>query len=158
MWNDLKEFALRGNVVDLAIGIIIGSAFTTIVRSLVDDILMPAIGLLLGDVNFADLFILLEPGDPTGPYTTLEAAQAAGAVTINYGIFINNVITFLIVALVTFFLVRGMNRLYLASQEGEQPKEEEPTTKTCPYCQETIPIKATRCPQCTSQLEGQSKG
>lgn len=152
MLKEFREFALRGSVVDLAIGIIIGSAFTTIVNSLVNDILMPPIGLLLGDVNFADLFVVLRPGaEASGPYANLAAAQAAGAVTLNYGQFINNIIVFLIVAFATFMLVRGMNRLYMAKQRGEV--EEEPTTKICTYCAEIIPVKATRCPHCTSQLE-----
>ena len=152
MWNDFKDFALRGNVVDLAIGIIIGSAFTTIVKSLVDDIIMPPIGLLLGNVNFADLYLVLKPGETPGPYSNLAKAQEAGAVTINYGVFVNNLIAFLIVAIVTFLIVRGMNRLYLASQSGEE-EATAPTTKSCDYCMETIPVQAVRCPFCTSHLE-----
>jgi large conductance mechanosensitive channel len=151
MWKEFREFALRGSVVDLAIGIIIGSAFTTIINSLVNDILMPPIGLLLGGVDFSDLLVVLQQGAPAGPYPSLAAAQAAGAVTLNYGLFINNIIVFLIVAFATFLLVRGMNRLYLDKQRGEV--DEEPTTKTCPYCAETIPVMASRCPRCTSQLE-----
>lgn len=154
MWKGFKEFALRGNVIDLAIGIIIGSAFTTIVQSLVNDIIMPPIGLLLGNVEFSDFFVLLRIGDPAGPYRTLEQAQAAGAVTINYGLFINTVVVFLIVALTTFLIVRSMNRLYAESQRGKLEEEEEaPTTKACDYCKETIPIEAVRCPHCTSHLE-----
>jgi large conductance mechanosensitive channel len=154
MWKDFKEFALRGNVIDLAIGIIIGSAFTTIVQSLVNDIIMPPIGLLLGGVEFSDFYWLLQQGQSPGPYATLEDAQAAGAVTINYGLFINNVIVFLIVALATFLIVRSMNRLYATTQRGKLEEEEEaPTTKACDYCKEMIPIEAVRCPHCTSHLE-----
>jgi large conductance mechanosensitive channel len=147
MRKEFKEFALQGNVVDMAVGIIIGAAFGTIIKSLVDDVIMPPIGLLLGGVDFADLFVLLKAGTPAAPYASLADAQAAGAVTINYGVFINVVISFLIVALVIFFLIRMMNRL---RREEEAP--EEPTTKECPYCLSTIPIKATRCAFCTSQL------
>lgn len=154
MWQEFKEFALRGNVMDLAIGIIIGSAFTTVVQSLVDDVLMPPIGLLLGNVDFADLFLVLDQGVPPGPYQTLAAAQAAGAVTVNYGVFINNIVAFLIVALATFLIVRSINRLYLEKQAEEKEKPEEPATKTCPYCKETIAIKASRCAYCTAYLEG----
>lgn len=153
MWKDFKEFALRGNVIDLAIGIIIGSAFTTIVKSLVDDIIMPPVGLLLGNTDFSSFYWLLKQGTPPGPYESLAKAQEASAVTINYGVFINNVIVFLIVAIVTFLIVRGMNRLYLESQEKEEKVEEAPTTKTCDYCKEVIPIEAVRCPHCTSHLE-----
>ncbi len=154
MWKDFKEFALRGNVVDLAIGIIIGSAFTTIVRSMVDDIIMPPIGMLLGNVDFSDFFVVLKPGESPGPYDTLAKAKEVGAVTINYGVFINNVLIFLIVAIVTFLIVRGMNRLYLQAQKEGEQVEEAPTTKTCDYCKETIPLGAIRCPHCTSRLEG----
>ncbi|MGD1993261.1 MAG: large-conductance mechanosensitive channel protein MscL [Anaerolineae bacterium] len=152
MWKDFREFAMRGNVIDLAIGIIIGSAFTTVVSSLVNDLLMPPIGLLLGNVDFAQLFAVIKAGDPTGPYTTLAAAQEAGAVTLNYGLFINNVITFLIVAFATFLIVRAMNKLYLEKQREETAEPAEPTTKTCPYCKETIAIEAVRCSFCTSEL------
>lgn len=152
MWKEFKEFALRGNVVDLAVGFILGSAFTTIVQSLVNDIIMPPIGLLFGDVDFSNLFWVLKPGEMPGPYSQLSVAQEAGAVTINYGIFINNLISFLIVALVMFFLIRGMNNLYLMRQRGEPIAEEKPTTKPCPYCKETIAIDATRCSHCTSEI------
>ena len=149
MLKEFKEFALRGNVVDMAVGIIIGAAFASIVTSLVNDVIMPPIGLLLGGVDFANFFILLKEGAPAGPYAALADAQAAGAVTINYGAFINTVISFLIVAFVIFLLIRNINRM---KREEEAPPAE-PTTKECPYCLSTIPINATRCPQCTSQLE-----
>ena len=148
MLKEFKEFALRGNVIDMAIGIIIGAAFGTIVSSLVSDIIMPPIGLILGGVDFANFFALLKAGSPPGPYTSLADAQAAGAVTINYGVFINSVISFLIVAFVMFLLIRGINRL----QKEEEASPAEPTTKECPYCLSTIPIKATRCAHCTSEL------
>jgi len=148
MLKEFKEFVLRGNVVDMAVGIIIGAAFGTIVTSLVNDVIMPPIGLLLGGVDFSNLFVLLKAGSPAAPYASLADAQAAGAVTINYGVFINAVISFLIVAFVIFLLIRSINRL---RREEEAPPAE-PTTKECPYCLSTIPIKATRCAHCTSEL------
>ncbi len=148
MFKEFKEFALRGNVMDMAVGIIIGAAFGTIISSLVSDVIMPPIGLLLGGVDFANLFILLKAGDPAGPYAALADAQGAGAVTVNYGLFINTVISFLIVAFVMFLIIRAMNQ---AKKEEEAPPAE-PTTKECPYCLSTVPIKATRCPHCTSEL------
>jgi large conductance mechanosensitive channel len=151
MWNEFRKFIMRGNVIDLAVGLIIGAAFGAIVSSLVDDIIMPPIGLLLGNVNFNDLLIVLKPGDPPPPYLTLEAAQAAGAVTINYGRFLNQVITFLVVGVAVFFLVRAVNRMY--DLVRARPEKVDPTTKECPYCAQVIPVKASRCPFCTSQLE-----
>ncbi len=148
MLKEFKEFALRGNVIDMAVGIIIGGAFGTIVKSLVNDVIMPPTGLLLGGVDFANLFALLKAGSPAGPYASLADAQAAGAVTVNYGMFINNVISFAIVALVMFLLIRGMNRI----KKEEKVPPVEPTTKECPHCVSTIPIKATRCAHCTSEL------
>ncbi len=148
MLKEFKEFTLRGNVVDMAVGIIVGAAFGTIVKSLVDDVIMPPIGLLLGGVDFANLFALLKAGSPPGPYVSLADAQAAGAVTINYGVFINAIISFLIVAFVMFLLIRGINRM----QKEEETPPAEPTTKECPYCLSTIPIKASRCAHCTSEL------
>lgn len=148
MLKEFKEFALRGNVIDMAVGIIIGGAFGTIVKSLVNDVIMPPIGLLLGGVDFANLFALLKAGSPAGPYAALAEAQEAGAVTINYGLFLNNVVSFLIVALVMFLLIRGMNRI----TKAQEAPPAEPTTKECPYCVSTIPIKATRCAHCTSEL------
>lgn len=148
MLREFKEFIMRGNVMDMAVGIIIGTAFVAIVNSLVNDIIMPPIGLLIGGVDFSNLYILIQDGVPGGPYASLSEAQAAGAVTINYGLFLNGLITFLIIALVVFLLIRGVNRLMI-SQEAPP---EEPTTKECPYCLSSIHIKATRCPQCTSQL------
>ena len=147
MLKEFKEFAMRGNVIDLAVGIIIGGAFGTIVKSLVDDVIMPPIGLALGNVDFADLFLLLKEGSKSAPpYATLAEAQAAGAVTVNYGLFVNAVITFLLVAFAVFLLVRAANRL----RPQEAPAA--PSTKECSYCRMAIPIGATRCPQCTSEL------
>jgi large conductance mechanosensitive channel len=148
MLKEFKEFAMRGNVVDMAVGIIIGAAFGTIVKSLVSDIIMPPIGLLLGDVDFTNIFAVLREGTAAGPYASLAEAQKAGAVTINYGVFVNTVISFVIVAFAVFFLIRSINRL----KRQEEVPSEEPTTKDCPYCLSTIPMKATRCPNCTSEL------
>ncbi len=150
MLKEFKEFAMRGNVVDMAVGIIIGAAFGTIVKSLVSDVIMPPIGLLLGNVDFANLFIILKSGaEVAGPYASLADAQAAGAVSLNYGTFINTIISFIIVAFAVFMLIRSINKL--KRKEEEPPAE--PTTKECPHCFSTIPIKATRCPMCTSELK-----
>jgi len=145
MLDEFKKFIVRGNVVDMAVGIIIGAAFATIVSSLVNDILMPPIGLLLGGVDFSNLFWVLEEGSPGGPYASLAAAQEAGAVSINYGVFINGVITFLIVAFVIFFLVRWVNSL---QKEEEAPA---PTTKKCPRCLMEIPLDASLCAYCGTE-------
>jgi large conductance mechanosensitive channel len=142
--KEFKEFIMRGNVLDMAIGIVIGVAFGKIVTSLVSDIIMPPIGLLLGGVNFSDLFINMSGVS----YASLEAAKAAGAPTINYGVFLNIIIDFIIVAFVIFLIVRLVNRL----QRRKEAEPEAPTTKECPFCITTIPLKATRCPSCTSQL------
>ncbi len=149
MLKEFKEFAMRGNVVDMAVGIIIGAAFGSIVSSLVSDVIMPPIGLILGNVDFSNLFIVLKSGSVAGPYSSLSAAQEAGAVTINYGVFLNTVLSFLIVAFAVFLLIRGINRL--KRKEEEPPAE--PTTKECPYCFTTIAIKAIRCPNCTTELK-----
>lgn len=152
MLKEFKEFAMRGNVVDMAVGIIIGGAFGTIVKSLVADVLMPPIGLLLGGVDFTNFFLTLKQGTTAGPYSTLAAAQETGAVVISYGVFLNAVISFLIVAFAVYLLIRGINRM----QREQEAPEPEPTTKECPFCISTIPIKATRCPNCTSELAGAS--
>lgn len=147
MLQEFKQFAMRGNVVDMAVGIIIGGAFGTIVKSLVDEVIMPPVGLLLGGVDFADLFVTLRDGAMAGPYSTLAAAREAGAVTLGYGLFINSVISFMIVAFAVFMLIKSINKL--------QPKVPEPEvaqTKECPFCYSTIPLQATRCPHCTSTL------
>jgi len=148
--KEFKEFVMRGNVVDMAVGIIIGGAFGTIVKSLVDDVLMPPVGLLLGGIDFSNFFVLLKEGaKAAGPYAALADAKTAGAVTINYGLFINGVISFLIVALAVFMLVRGINTL----RRKEEAAPAEPTTKECPFCMSQVAIKAVRCPHCTSELK-----
>lgn len=148
MLKEFKSFALRGNVVDLAVGIIMGTAFGAIVKSMVDDVIMPPIGLALGGIDFSNLYLKLKDGATPGPYESLAVAKESGAVAISYGVFINTVVSFVIVAFVMFMLVRSINAL---SAEEEAPPAE-PTTKDCPYCFSTIAIKATRCPNCTSEL------
>jgi large conductance mechanosensitive channel len=143
VFKEFKEFAMRGNVVDMAVGIIIGAAFGRIISSLVSDVIMPPLGLLLGKVDFSNLFFSISGQ----PYPTLAAARAAGAATINYGLFLNTILDFLIVAFVIFLLIRQINRW---SKPKAAPA---PTTKECPFCYSAIPIKATRCPNCTSELK-----
>lgn len=149
MLKEFKDFAVKGNVIDMAVGIIIGAAFGTIVSSLVNDILMPPLGMLLGNVDFSNIFLTIKDGATPGPYPTPGAANAAGAVTINFGVFINHIISFLIVAFAVFMLVRWVNRLKQAPVEVAPPA---PDTKVCPYCLSTISIKATKCAHCTSGL------
>jgi large conductance mechanosensitive channel len=144
MWKEFKEFVMRGNLLDMAIGIVLGVAFGAIITSLVNDIIMPPIGLLLGSVNFSNLFVSLNGQT----YPSLDAAKAAGAPTINYGVFINTLINFLIIAFVLFLIIRAINRM-----RRKQELLATPTTKECPYCHTQIPIPAIRCPHCTSQLE-----
>ncbi len=148
MIKEFKEFAVKGNVVDMAVGIIIGGAFGTIVKSLVADVIMPPIGMLLGNVDFSELFLVLKSGGTEGPYRTLAEAQAAGAVTINYGLFFNAVVSFVIVAFAVFMLIRSINKL---KREEEAPAAE-PTTRDCPFCCSSISLKASRCPHCTSEI------
>jgi large conductance mechanosensitive channel len=150
MLKEFREFAMRGNVVDMAVGIILGAAFGAIVKSVVDDVIMPPIGLLLGNVDFSDLFITLRQGAAAaGPYATLELAKKAGAVTLSYGAFFNTIISFIIVAFSVFLLVKGMNKL---KRQQEASPAAAPTTKECPHCLSSIPIKATKCAHCTSSL------
>jgi large conductance mechanosensitive channel len=147
MLKEFKEFAMKGNVLDMAVGIIIGAAFGPIVKSLVNDIIMPPIGLLLGNVDFTNIFAVLKEGSKAvGPYASVAAAQAAGAVTMNFGLFVNTIINFLIVSFAVFILVKNVNRF-------RKKEEEAPTKKDCPFCFSSIPIKATRCPSCTSELK-----
>ncbi len=149
MFKEFKEFAMRGSVMDMAVGIIIGAAFGTIVSSLVSDILMPPIGMLLGRVDFTNLYLVIASGTGQAPYASLAAAQQAGAVTLNYGLFINKIISFIIIAFALFLVIRGMNQM--KKKEAAVPAE--PTTKECPFCFTMIPIKAVRCPNCTSELK-----
>ncbi|PXF29015.1 mechanosensitive ion channel protein MscL [Pokkaliibacter plantistimulans] len=151
MLEEFKKFALRGNVVDMAVGIIIGGAFGTIVKSMVDDVLMPPIGMLLGNVDFSDLFVTLKPAAEGAHYATLAAAKAAGAVTLNVGLFINSVISFVIMAFALFMLIKAMNKLQESGKAEEAPAAA-PTTKECGFCCSAIPLKAIRCPCCTSEL------
>ena len=145
MLKEFKAFVMRGNVLDLAVALIIGAAFGTVVKSLVDDVIMPPIGLALGNVDFSNLFILIKAGPKAPPpYLTVTDAHAAGAVTVNYGQFINNLVTFLIVAFAVFLIVKAANRL-------KPPAA--PSTKDCPYCRMPIPVAAVRCPHCTSELK-----
>ena len=145
MFKEFKEFAMKGNVADMAVGIIIGAAFGAIVKSLVDDMLMPPLGMLLGGVDFTNFFLVLKEGTAPGPYASLADAKMAGAVTINYGLFVNSIVSFVIVAFAVFMLIRAMN-----ASRRQQPAAA--ATKECQFCASTIPIKASRCPQCTSQL------
>lgn len=146
MWKEFREFAVRGNMLDLAVGIVVGAAFGKIITSFVSDILMPPLGLLLGRVDFSNLFINLS----STAYNSLAEAKAAGAATLNYGIFINTVIDFVIVAFAIFVMVRGINRL------RREPPPAAPTTRSCPFCMTAIPLQASRCPACTSQVEPSS--
>jgi large conductance mechanosensitive channel len=150
MLKEFKEFAVRGNVVDMAVGIIIGGAFTGVVKTLVDEIVMPPIGLLTGSMDASDKFLLLNEGKTPPPYATLKAAKESGAVVVGYGSLINAVFSLFLVALVLFFVVKWINSLRTA------PPAAAPTTKPCPYCVSPVDLKATRCPHCTSQLEAVS--
>lgn len=149
MFKEFKEFAIKGNVVDMAVGIIIGAAFGAIVTSLVSDMIMPPIGLLLGNVDFSNLFFVLKEGPVAGPYSLLAEAQKAGAVTINYGLFLNKVTSFVIVAFSVFLLVKSINKL----RRQEKIPQTEPATKDCPFCFLAIPAKAVKCGHCTSNLK-----
>lgn len=148
MMKDFREFIMRGNVMDLAVGVIIGAAFGAIVNSLVNDVIMPPIGLALGNVDFTNLFVVMKEGAKApAPYATIAEAKAAGAVTLNYGTFFTHVVSFLILAFVVFMMVRAVNRL------KAPPAAAAPTTRDCPYCQMAIPIRATRCGHCTSEVK-----
>lgn len=149
MLKEFKEFAMRGNVMDMAVGIIIGAAFGAIVTSFVNDIVMPPIGLILGNVDFSNIFAVLKEGKVPGPYASVAAAKSAGAVTVNFGLFVNAIISFLIVAFSVFLMVRTMNRL----KRQKEITAPAPTTKDCPFCYSQIALKATRCPACTSELK-----
>lgn len=148
MLKEFREFVMRGNVLDMAVGIIVGGAFGTLVKSFVDDVLMPPIGLLLGGIDFSNFFVVMKSGGTPGPYATLAEAKAAGAVTMNYGLFMNGVIGLVIVASAVFLLVRSVNAMHRRAEAAPAA----PATKECRYCATAIPLRATRCPQCTSQL------
>ena len=148
-FKEFKDFISKGNVIDLAVGVIIGGAFSGIVNNLVTNIVTPAISLLTGKVSFTDLFIALDGGE----YATLAAAQEAGAATLNYGLFIQAVIDFIITAFVIFLLVKGINKIRSLGKKEEEVVEAAPTTKVCPFCKTEINIEATRCPNCTSEVE-----
>ena len=149
MLKGFRDFIMRGNVIDLAVAVIIGAAFTKVVNSLVDDIIMPVIGLALGKVDFTNAFVVLKEGTKAaGPYATLADAKAAGAATLNYGLFISTLVTFLIVGFVVYLMVRGVTRI------GPKKVEAPATTKDCPYCLSKIPIRATKCAFCGSDLTG----
>lgn len=154
--SEFKKFALRGNMLDLAIGFTVGAAFTTIVRSMVDDILMPPLGLIMGNKDFSNYFFVLKDGrEPLPAGATIATARELGAVTLNYGLFVNNVIAFMVVALAMFLIIRTINRVddQLERQFGRAEKSaSEPSDKKCAFCLSTIPYRATRCPQCTSEL------
>lgn len=148
MLKEFKDFAMRGNVLDMAVGIVIGAAFGGIVKSFVADILMPPIGMMLGNVDFGEMFLVLKQGATAGPYETLAAAKEAGAVVMSWGVFVNTIINFIIVAFAIFLLIRNVNKM----KKKEEEPAAEPTTKSCPECLSEIPIKATRCAHCTTQL------
>ena len=150
MFKEFREFAVKGNMVDMAVGIVIGAAFGTIITSLVSDIIMPPIGLLLGNVDFSALFMVLKEGKVSAPYASLADAKAAGAVTLNYGVFINTIVSFLIVGFAVFLVVKNVIRM----KKEEQAPPAVPTTKECPFCLSVIPIKAVKCGNCTSELKG----
>jgi large conductance mechanosensitive channel len=149
VFKEFKEFAVKGNVMDMAVGIVIGAAFGSIVTSFVNDVIMPPVGLLLGNVDFTNLFLVLKEGKMPAPYASLAAAKGAGAVTMNIGVFINTIISFLIVAFAVFLMVKNINRL---KREEEAPPAA-PASKECPFCLSVIPIKAVRCPHCTSEVK-----
>ena len=149
LFQDFREFVSKGNMIDLAVGIIIGSAFSSVVNSIINNLLMPPLGLLFGDVDFSDLFIILKGGDGLPTNATLTMANEAGAVTFNYGQFITDLISFLILALAVLLIIKAVQKL----KKEEKVVEEKPTEKTCPFCQENIPFNATRCPFCTSHLD-----
>ncbi len=146
MWQDFKAFLMRGNVLDLAVAVVIGAAFGSVVKSLVEDVLMPPLGLAVGKVDFSALYLLLHAGKTPGPYATLADAKTAGAVTLNYGLFLNSVFSFLIVAAAVYLVVRVANKMY------KRPAPPPPNTKACPFCATQVPIPASRCPNCTSEI------
>ncbi len=156
IYREFREFAVRGNVVDMAVGIVIGAGLAAIAKSIVDNLLMPPVGLATGGVDFQDLFIVIADGKPAAPYSTLAAAQAAGAVTMNYGLVINSILSFFLVALAAFVLVRGVNRLRREQKDPTTPPVES-HSRTCPFCIAEVAEAATRCGHCTSELPPRSQ-
>lgn len=154
--KEFKEFIARGNVLDMTVGIVVGTAFGAIAKSLASDLIMPPVGLVLGKVDFGNLFLVIQEGATPGPYATLADAQAAGAVTLNYGVFINTIVSFLIVAAAVFVIVRFVNRLY--RKQAEESAAPVATTRACPFCRLDISLEAVRCPHCTSHLEEAAAG
>lgn len=156
MLNEFKKFIMRGNLVDLAIGFTVGASFSAVAKSLVNDVIMPPIGLLLGNTDFSNFFVVLKPGDVSKmPFDTISEAQSAGAVTINYGVFINNILALFVVALAMFFVIKAINKLDKELEEIKGKKNDEiktPDNKKCKYCLSVIPYKASRCPACTSEV------
>ncbi len=150
MFKEFREFAMRGNVIDMAVGIVIGAAFGAIVNSFVADVVMPPVGILLGNVDFSNLFLVLKDGTVAPPYASLAEAKKAGAVTLNIGVFVNTILSFFIIAFAVFLVVRAANRL----RRQQEPAPAAPSTKECPYCLSAIPVKAVRCAHCTSDLKG----
>ena len=150
MMNEFKKFVMRGSVIDMAVGIIIGGAFTKIVNSMVADVMMPPLGLLIGKVDFSNWFVVIKQGTTAGPYATIAEAQAAGATTMNLGLFLNAIISFVIVAFCIFLLIKAINKLNAPKGEAAPIPV---TTKKCPYCCSEIPLEATRCPHCTSEIK-----
>lgn len=151
MWKEFKTFILRGNVLDLAIGIVIGTAFTGIVGSAVNDVIMPPLGVVMGSIDFKDLYVILKEGSPASPYANLDAAKAAGAVTLRIGLFINTIVNFLIIAAVLFLVIKAVNKL--AARLAPPGPPPPPATKDCGFCRMAVPMLATRCPHCTSELK-----
>lgn len=161
MIQEFKKFLVRGNLADMAIAFTVGAAFTTVAKSIVDDLVMPVVGLVIGRVDFRDFFLVLDPGEGARPFHTIEQAQDAGAVTLNYGLFVNNLLALLMVGVVMFFVIRAINRLndQLADDDGKDDlAPEEPDNKKCRYCRTAIPYRASRCPNCTSDLETAASG
>lgn len=154
--TEFRKFAMRGNLVDLAIGFTVGAAFSTVAKSLVDDLVMPPLGLLLGRADFSDAYVLLKAGEGTPPYASLEAAQAAGATTLNYGVFLTNVLTLLLIALAMFVVIRAVNKVGEKLQDefgnADEAPPDQPETKKCAYCRQAVPFQASRCSHCTSFL------
>jgi large conductance mechanosensitive channel len=149
--KEFKEFIARGNVLDMAVGIVVGTSFAAIAKSLADDVIMPPIGLVLGKVDFTNLFLVIREGTEAGPYATLADAKAAGAVALRYGVFLNTIVTFLIIAFAVFLIVRSVNKLH-KKEAAAAPAPAAPAMKDCPFCLMAVKLQTRRCPHCTSEL------